>query len=210
MNSLLSHCISFFFRWQFQYPHLSVKYFQRGLEKTSSTLKKKWWVQTHAVQKLSTDSTAVNNRPPSTPTYTQTQKTWKASVQTDEMYTHIRKWVNQTSHQEIINIRSTCDASKAHTLNEISWEERWWDFFFYGCLLIFHTLSRMLYVVPHLLIGCSLLLSMSGLGGGAEKVLKLSDRGREEGLEEGREACLRRSPSSIWWERGVKMMRHCY
>lgn len=55
----------------------------------------------------------------------------------------------------------------------------------------------MLYVVPHLLIGCSLLLSMSGLGGGAEKVLKLSDRGREEGLEEGREACLRRSPSSI-------------
>lgn len=70
-------------------------------------------------------------------------------------------------------------------------------FYFYGCLLIFHTLSRMLYVVPHLLIGCSLLLSMSGLGGGAEKVLKLSDRGREEGLEEGREACLRRSPSSI-------------
>lgn len=46
---------------------------------------------------------------------------------------------------------------------------------------------------PHLLIGCSLLLSMSGLGGGAEKVLKLSDRGREEG----REACLRLSPSSI-------------
>lgn len=50
---------------------------------------------------------------------------------------------------------------------------------------------------PHLLIGCSLLLSMSGLGGGAEKVLKLSDRGRVEGREEGREACLRRSPSSI-------------
>lgn len=50
---------------------------------------------------------------------------------------------------------------------------------------------------PHLLIGCSLLLSMSGLGGGAEKVLKLSDRGREEGREEGREACLRLSPSSI-------------
>lgn len=48
-------------------------------------------------------------------------------------------------------------------------------------------------VVPHLLIGCSLLPSMSGLGGGAEKVLKLRDRGREEG----REACLRRSPSSI-------------
>lgn len=48
-------------------------------------------------------------------------------------------------------------------------------------------------VEPHLLIGCSLLPSMSGLGGGAEKVLKLRDRGREEG----REACLRRSPSSI-------------
>lgn len=45
----------------------------------------------------------------------------------------------------------------------------------------------------HLLIGCSLLLSKSGLGGGGEKVLKLSDRGRGEG----REACLRRSPSSI-------------
>ena len=64
----------------------------------------------------------------------------------------------------------------------------------------------MLYVVellipetePYLLIGCSLLLpppllSMSGLGGGAEKVLKLRDRGRGEG----REACLLRSPSSI-------------
>ena len=50
---------------------------------------------------------------------------------------------------------------------------------------------------PHLLIGCSLLLSKSGLGGGAEKVLKLSDRGRVVGREEGREPCLRRSPSSI-------------
>lgn len=68
---------------------------------------------------------------------------------------------------------------------------------------IFHALSRTMYVVtfyfqdvatePHLLIGWSLPLSISGLGGGAEKVLKLSDRGREEG----REACLRRSPSSI-------------
>lgn len=45
----------------------------------------------------------------------------------------------------------------------------------------------------YLLIGCSFPVSKSGLEAEAEKVLKLRDKGRGEGLE----ACLRRSPSSI-------------
>ena len=126
-------------------------------------------------------------------TDTENAETWKTS---DETYTH--KETNQSNippgdHYH----RSTCVAGKA------------WRVGFLGMLInISCTFQDAVCgeilirgTEPHLLIGCSLLLSRSGLGGGAEKVLKLSDRGLEEGLEEGREPCLRRSPSSIWaWE----------
>lgn len=86
------------------------------------------------------------------------------------------------SHSQTTIIRSS---------NWVSWKE----ICLYLHSLIFESVSDVVLprAQPHLLIGCSLLPSMSGLGGGAENVLKLRDRGREEG----REACLRRSPSSI-------------
>ena len=100
--------------------------------------------------------------------------------------------------------------------NEIFWDQRWGDLFLMlmnsSCILQDAAVCCEMFIPgtePYLLIGCSLLLSMSGLGGGAEKVLKLRDRGRGEGLE----ACLLRSPSSIWapgrkwWRKGYLGLR---
>lgn len=109
--------------------------------------------------------------------------------------------MSQSSPQEIIIMRSTCVAGKALKVNEICWDERVVGFLwllmnssciFPGCCMLLNVNPRNWR--PYLLIGCSLLLSISGLGGGAEKVLKLRDRGRGEG----RLACLLLSPSSIW------------
>ncbi len=96
----------------------SAKYFLEWLVKTGR--RRKRCVQTHAVQKLSADSTAVNNRPPSTPTYTQTWETWRASVQTDDTYTH--KQMSQSNippgdHYHEVNM--CCKQSSAAQFNPL-------------------------------------------------------------------------------------------